>query len=72
VAERCAHTFEEAQAVFTGTVRTRACCRCDHVEVLSAALVPQWLHLDEYLQRAKDRCESADQRGAGEQRAVDE
>lgn len=61
--------------VFTGTLRTRACCSCDHVEVLMRALahetsaadpVPvtgEWVGLEEYLSRRVEARSSADRDG---------
>jgi hypothetical protein len=48
--ESCDHTFEDAAAVFTGTVRTRACARCNRVEVMIAT-TGQWVHIEEYMDR---------------------
>jgi len=46
----CQHTFEDAPAVFTGTMRTRACSSCDYGEVL-LDVTDAWVPFDEYLDR---------------------
>ena len=47
----CQHRFDDVLLVFTGTLRTRACRTCDHVEVLLEPLTGEWLGLAEYLSR---------------------
>ena len=54
--ERCQHRFDDVPMVFTGTLRTRACSACDHVEVLPVPLTGGWVALEEYLsQRVEAR-----------------
>ena len=50
----CQHTFEDAPAVFTGTMRTRACSSCDYGEVL-LDVTDAWVPFDEYLDRTTIR-----------------
>lgn len=50
MAEECEHVFDDTAAVFTATVRTRACRKCERVEVMLAS-TGEWLSIDEYLQR---------------------
>jgi hypothetical protein len=57
---RCQHRFDDVPMVFTGTLRTRACRACDHVEVLPVAVAGEWLDLEEYLSRRVEDSRAAD------------
>jgi hypothetical protein len=57
---KCQHRFDDVPMVFTGTLRTRACCACDHVEVLPVPVTGEWVDLEEYLsRRVEDRSRAA-------------
>ena len=47
--ESCKHQFDDSPSVFTGTLRSRKCSKCERVEVLLAN--GSWVDIETYLLR---------------------
>lgn len=59
MAQLCEHVFDETAAVFTATVRTRACRECKHVEVMLAS-TGEWIDVEDYLEQRIARRRATD------------